>query len=63
MAQETNTPTEAQLRDARRQGFAHSTSYLPEERRDRIRASYIPQDDRREKNIGGFVSQVRAGLG
>lgn len=59
MSQQRNqTPTQEQIRNARRSGFARSVSHMPDERRLRITNSYHTQDSRREVNVSRFVNTV-----
>lgn len=58
MSQNTNTPTQEQVRNARRAGFSNSVAILPEDKRKSLSASYEKQDTRREKNVSGFYATV-----
>ena len=59
MSEQSNqTPTQEQIRNARRSGFARSVSHMPDERRQRVTNSYHTQDGRREANVSQFVNTV-----
>ena len=51
-------PTQVQIRNARRQGFGHSTAIIAEPRRSALNASYVKQDTRRERNVSGFYKTI-----
>lgn len=54
-----NTPTAEQMRAVRHRGFVNSLQHMPEQRRVRLTNSYVKQDARRERNVGGFVARIR----
>lgn len=55
-----NAPTQEDVRKARHAGFKNSINHLPTDKRDALYNRYQQQDARREKNISGFVSQIRS---
>lgn len=54
-------PTQQEAaRAARHKGFQNSIQHHPEDKRTKLYERYKPQDARREKNVSGFVAQIRA---
>jgi hypothetical protein len=51
----------AKIRQARHAGFLNSTLHIPDAERNAVYDRYKTQDSRREKNINGFVTQIRGG--
>lgn len=51
--------TQEEITKARHQGFTNSNLHLEEERRRKLHDSYVPQDNRRTKNVHAFVTGVR----
>ena len=47
------------VRNARHTGFLNSTSHLPNDKQTKLYDRYKVQDARREKNVSGFVKQIR----
>lgn len=54
------SPTQEDVRKARHTGFKNSLGHLPEDKRDALYQRYQQQDARREKNVSGFVNQIRS---
>ena len=59
MSANTNHPSREEIRKARREGFKDSVSHMPLEKRQRMAGAYIPQDTRRERNVGSFYQTIR----
>ncbi len=54
-----STPTPEQLRAARHKRFDNSISHHTPDKQARLKASYVKQDARREKNVTSFVKEIR----
>ena len=52
-------PTQEQVRVARHTGFQNSLKHLPNETFNKVFTKYQTQDARRQKNVSGFVNQIR----
>ena len=61
MSQQSNQPTQEQIRAARHEGFDNSINHMEAERRARLTTSHRAQDARRETNVSSFVNSVAGG--
>lgn len=61
MSEESNYPTQEEIRNARHEGFKDSVSRMDQEKQERLYGAYGPQDQRRESNVSGFYQSVQGG--
>jgi hypothetical protein len=53
-------PTQEQVRIARHTGFQNSLKHMPNAAFNKVFTKYQEQDARRQKNVSGFVNQIRS---
>ena len=63
MSEESNHPTQEEIRQARHEGFNDSVAHMDQEKRERLSGSFQAQDQRREANVSGFYESVQGGGG
>lgn len=61
MSQQSNQPSQEQIRAARHEGFDNSINHMEAQRRTRLTNSHRAQDTRRERNVSNFVNSVVGG--